>query len=301
MKTGGTALYIASNIEANILATIRDIVLIGSALVVVLLLYIWIHRHTARPLFAYVVAGTSFIVLTIITMSAVVLHLQSDSIGRQHRQANVEFWVCGTEVTPFEQRNRLGDGTFYYQSTDKQITRSGYVSDELHDASLGAFFQTAGGSIQADSIVLPLSNDPSQWLMPSEQQDGDAQGNMTSEFLERYVRTARRYSLLELSDGLRCPDGSTGELQVFSFRIDYDNQTYQQEKIVDPDDLIIEPANSQQPNQCLIIEFAENKNRTNKLCESIGLRDSLRCSEFGVERFSDDTCYFTEITSEEGQ
>ena len=295
-------MHLASSLDVNISATIRDVLLIGVALLIVILLYVWLHRHSVRPIYFYAISALSFVILTVIAIATVVLHSQSVSLGRQHRQANIEFWVCGTEISPLSRRhgliNKLGDSSFYYRSVDKQLTRSGYVLTESADASLGAFFQATGGSIQSDNMVLPLSSNEADWLMPAQWQDGDPQGNMTTEFLQRYVQSSRQ-SWLELSDGLRCPDGSSGKLQLFVYEINHDDQTYQQRKVERPDNFIIEQASRNNPSQCLIIEFSESKERTNKLCQPIGIRDSLRCSEFGIEKFNENVCYLEEVTVEE--
>ena len=292
---------IANSLDANVIATTRDVILIGVSLLIVVSIYLWLHRHTLKPQLAYTVAAISFIVIVAAGIGVASLQLRSDSFGSQHRAANIEFWVCGTELQPLVQSSWLGDTlgekNFYYTHSNKQLSRSGYVMDEQTNASLGAFFEAIGGSVQADSISLPVSDDQVGWLMPADRQDGDPQGDMTTEFLESYVRSTQP-KLLELSDGMRCPDGSSGKLQVFAYDIDYANNTYTQTKIEQPDDFILDAGAAEQPYQCLIVEFSESRERTNKLCESIGVRDKLRCSEFGVDNFTSDTCYLEEVAHE---
>ncbi len=301
MKLVGVTIT-ANSLEANVTATTRDVIIVGIALLLLASIYVWLHRHALRAQYAYVMAALGFVVIVAAGIGVASLQLQSDSLGQQHRAADIEFWVCGTEIQPLAQSawfsDTLGDKNFYYSHENKQVSRSGYVIDEQADASLGAFFTAAGGSIQADNMAIPMNSSDSDWLMPPEHQDGDPQGNMTTEFVERYIRSTQP-KLLELSDGMRCPDGSTGKLQLFVYDIDYANNTYTQTKIDQPDDFVIDYTSIQQPYQCLIIEFSESRERTNKLCEPIGIRDQLRCSEFGVENFSKDTCYLREVTNKE--
>ncbi len=285
-----------SGLEIGVSSTALDALYIGIAVMVVATVYMALHKHYAKAYMLYGIITLSVVIFFAIGLSASLLQTQADSFGRQHRQIGLEFWVCGTEIQPALSNglfsSTLGDKQFYLDE-QKQLQRSGFVMDELPDASLGKFFSTAGGAIQSDSLILPIMSNESDWLMPDNKRDGDLQGNLPTEFLERYVNAGRRQTTLELSSGQRCHDGSTAELQVFAFRISDDGATYYQEKLSAPDDYVI-PISQGDVSDCVIIEYASSKERTNKLCEHIGLRDSRRCSEFRSEDIGTDDCYLTE-------
>lgn len=288
-----------NSLEIGVSSTALDALYLGLALMVVVTVYMLLHKHYAKAYMFYGIVAVSAVIFATIGLSASLLQTQADSFGRQHRQAGLEFWVCGTEIQPALSHglfsSTLGDKQFYLDS-QKQLHRSGFVMNELPDASLGEFFSTAGGAIQSDSLIVPIMVDEADWLMPDARRDGDLQGNLPTEFLERYVNAGRRQTTLELSSGQRCHDGSTAELQVFTFRINDDDATYYQEKLSAPDDYVV-PISHGDVNDCVIIEYANSKERTNKLCEHIGLRDSRRCSEFRSEEAGNDGCYLTETQS----
>lgn len=285
-----------NGLEVGVSSTALDALYIGLALIVVATVYMLLHKHYAKTSMLYGIIAVSAVIFFAISLSAGLLQTQADSFGRQHRQTGLEFWVCGTEIQPALSNgplnSTLGNKQFYINDR-KQLQRSGFVIDELPDASLGEFFRVAGGAIQSDSMILPIMPNVDDWLMPTDKQDGDLQGNLSAEFMKRYVNSVRKQTTLEISSGQRCHDGSTGELQVFAFRMRDDGTTYYQEKLSAPDDYVV-PTQYGDISECVIIEFASAKQRTNKLCEHIGLRDSRRCSEFRDENSGTDGCYLTE-------
>ncbi len=290
--------YLASGLEAGIRSTALEVLIIGAALTLLATIYLLHHKHSFRPGMFYGFAGLSGAIFFSLVISTVAIHIQSDSFGKHQRQASIEFWVCGTEVSPRYQQpgifHTAGSRDFYIDAS-KQVHRSGFVVNEDTDATLGYLFTALGGSVQSDHLTLPLDPIDEKWLMPAHRQDGDPQGNMSVDFLQQFVRTTNQDSaLLELSSGQRCHDGASGQVQIFVYQLHEDGTSYSQTKLEKPDDHII-PADSSQPSQCIIVEFSAEKERTNKLCESFGVRDNKRCSAFGVENLHDDACYLTEV------
>lgn len=272
--------------------TVFEVLFAGIGLLVVALLIARYYKLSDGVIFSLV--GISGILFSVIALSAVVSHIQADSFGPRHRHAAVEFWVCGSELQPRSKslglRNTSGNSLLKLAS-NKHIYRSGYVMNQQQSATLGKALDVMGGSIQSDTLELPLYQDSARWLMPRHRQDGDAQGSLTYEQLERYIRGSDKRPTIHLSNGERCPDGSTAHLQVFVYQ-DNGDGTYYQEKLSRPDDYVLSPHSTMAP--CIIIEYGPSKVRTDKLCQHFGIRDDKRCSAFGVENFSDNLCDMTE-------
>ena len=273
--------------------TAFEVLIVGIGLLVLTLFIARYYKLSDGIIFSLV--GIGGILFSVIALSAIVSHIQADSFGPRHRHAAAEFWVCGSELqhrsNSLGLRNTSGNSLLKLAS-DKHIYRSGYVMDQQQSATLGKALDVIGGSIQSDTLELPLYQDSARWLMPRHRQDGDAQGSLTYEQLERYIRGSDKRPTIHLSSGERCPDGVTADLQVFVYQ-DNGDGTYYQEKLSRPDDYILPPHSTMAP--CVIIEYGPSKVRTNKLCKHFGIRDDKRCSAFGVENFSGSVCDMTEI------
>lgn len=273
--------------------TIVEVLLIGTGLLIILLLVAKFYHRSDRIVLS--IAGIGSTVFMVAFLSALISHIQAESFGPRHRHAGIEFWVCGSELQPRSNpiglRNTRGNHLLVL-SSDKHLYRSGFVMNDMQDATLGQALDTIGGSIQSDTLELPLHQESTSWLMPRYRQDGDAQGSLTSEQLDRFIRGNEKRPNIQLSSGERCPNGSTAKLQTFVY---YDNGdgTYYQEKLSRPDDFILPRHNTLPP--CIIVEYGPAKVRTDKLCQHFGLRDDRRCSVFGVENFFDNVCDMTEV------
>ena len=273
--------------------TMVEVLLIGAGLLIILLLLAKFYQRSDYIVLSLVSIGS--VLFLVIVLSVFISHIRADSFGPRHRHAGIEFWTCGSELQPRSNpmglRNTSGNHLLML-SSDKHLYRSGFVMNDMQDATLGQALDTIGGSIQSDTLELPLYQEPARWLMPRYRQDGDAQGSLTSEQLDRFIRGTEKHPTIQLSSGERCPDGSTAELQTFVY---YDNGdgTYFQEKLSRPDDFVLPQHDTIPP--CIIVEYGPTKVRTEKLCQHFGIRDDRRCSAFGVENFSDGVCDMTEV------
>lgn len=163
--------------------------------------------------------------------STIYLNIISSSGGPVHWHAQYEVWDCGEEldlVDPQGFSNRIGTATLH-EHNDNWIHLEGVVI-EKKDANLGNFMNVIGGNITNDSYQFP-----------------------TTEGLS--VR----------HNGDNCPDGSKGTMQVFVYHTEH--KIFTQKKIADPATYIISPHGSIPPGDCIIIEFGEEKNTTDNLCD----------------------------------
>lgn len=164
--------------------------------------------------------------------STIYVNSISHSKGPVHYHADFEIYNCGQKVDLLDPKglsNKIGTSTLH-EHNDGRIHLEGVVVEEK-DQSLGKFFYVIGGHISSTSLSVPTN-----------------QGQ------------------LELMNEMTCPDGSTATLNVFAYKAV--NGFYVQEKVADPVNYFYAPQ-SQVPNgDCIIIEFGETKDTTDKLCTS---------------------------------
>jgi len=245
------------------------------------------------PLFAIIVA-TVVAVTSFLTYNTIYLNVVSESKGPVHWHADIEYWACGSEIefrdpTGFLS-NKIGTST-YHEHNDKRIHLEGVVVDKARDASLGKFLDVTGGYINDDAIGIPINEDRENWLVTGEQQDGDRQDTGFLSVMDRYVTESTSGDLvLNLNSGsVDCGDG-TGELQVFVYQYDEGTKTYTQTKLDDPAAYVIRDDSLVPPGDCIIVDFDTPKELTDRICEQYGVRDSERCTEFGVKEYDPDLC-----------
>lgn len=210
----------------------------------------------------------------------------------------IEFWACGVELqsTVLTRQNQELLTSWYQHPLEskKQWTFA------AHHASptLPSLIQSMGGEIQQDSVTLPLSEFPEDWLVPTNLQDGDAQGDITAIELQKYTKKASGGTLASFTTGQTCPGTNTiSELQVFVYRSMSDTQ-YGQQKITNLKDFVLQTSQFTPPADCIIVEFGAPKDRTNKLCPSYGIRDSKRCTAFGANVTDPSVCSLTEVQAQ---
>ncbi len=166
--------------------------------------------------------------------TTIYLNQISHTKGPVHWHADFEVWACGKELDlmdPSGLSNRIGTSTFH-EHGDKRMHVEGVVINE-EDASLHRFFTFVGGELHDDHLSFPTDNGFASY------KNGDA-----------------------------CPDGSLGILQVFVHKTDTVKNTFTQEKIEELEDYILSPHSLVPPGDCIIIEFAQEKESTEHLCAS---------------------------------
>ncbi|MBI2028027.1 MAG: hypothetical protein HYT07_00320 [Candidatus Levybacteria bacterium] len=171
--------------------------------------------------------------------STIYLNTVSLSKGPVHYHADFEIWNCGEEIEledPEGLENKVGTSTLH-EHNDSRIHLEGVVVDNL-SASLGNFFEELGGYITPNSLSIRTHNGP-----------------------------------LTLKSNYMCQNGAIGQLQVFVYKTQ--NGIFYQEKIDDPANYVISPHTNVPPGDCIIIEFGEFKNKTDKLCRSFKVQEAL--------------------------
>jgi hypothetical protein len=72
------------------------------------------------------------------------------------------------------------------------------------------------------------------------------------------------------------------QVQVFVYSYDSKSKTYSQRKLYDPSAYTYAREPNVPAGDCIIVEFDEYKDRTDKLCKQYGVKDAERCDKFGV-------------------
>jgi hypothetical protein len=252
------------------------------------------------PLFL-VMAVTLVMSAAILFGSTVYLNVKAESGGPVHWHSDIEFWACGAEMELQDPSglfsNKIGTAT-YHEHNDKRIHLEGVVVRKSEDASLEKFMQVTGGYIHDSSIGIPLNQSAGEWFATGEKLDGDQQPSDAYQRLRSYVSIGEEGSMLQLNNGQTC--GNTpAEIQVFVYSYDKSANTYAQRKLADPSAYIMRNESVVPPGDCVIVEFDRIKERTDKLCEQYGVRDSRRCVEFGVKSYDPSLCNITEVVSPE--
>lgn len=187
--------------------------------------------HVKEVLFVSMTLVIGFVTV-FLAGSTIYLNTVSNSKGPVHWHADIEVWACGQELdfkNPQGWSNKIGTATLH-EHNDKRIHLEGVVV-ENQDASLGKFFTVIGGTISSNTVILPT-----------------IQGTQT------------------LATG-SCPDGTSATPQVFVYKVKED-KTYYQEKLIDPASYVISPHSQVPPGDCVIVEYGEPKDKTDKLCLS---------------------------------
>lgn len=299
------------DLEHHIASISRNVVIIASLILIALvLLSVFLKDRVPKlkPWLFGALTATLVIPTFFLIGSTIYLNVRSESGGPVHWHAEIEFWACGTELelrdpTGFLS-NKIGTNT-YHEHDDKHIHLEGVVVRKSVDASLGKFMQVTGGSLTDRSIGVPLNEDSSTWITKGDKRDGDPQGSMTAEQLSQFVHQAPDGPVARLDGSVTCSDQSQDQeakLQVFVYRYNKEDDTYSQTKINDPAGYVIRDESALgPPADCIIFEYAAEKDRTDKLCEQYGIRDARRCEDFGVKQKTDDLCYAKEVDVSGGE
>ncbi|MBA3724752.1 MAG: hypothetical protein H0W89_07790 [Candidatus Levybacteria bacterium] len=212
--------------------------LIGATVVLAVLVGIslqekYLNEKLKKFLFLAIVVVIAVPTLYMI-ISTVYLNTISVSKGPVHWHADVEVWACGQEVALQDPTgflsNKIGTATLH-EHNDKRIHLEGVVVHP-EDASLGRFFQVIGGELINDSLIVPTNNGP-----------------------------------IPYTNGSMCNNGSEGQVQVFVYQTGED-QYFSQKKLENPNQYLISPYSAVPQGDCVIVEFDQPKDRTDKLCRS---------------------------------
>lgn len=240
-----------------------------------------------KPIFIMIVLAIA-IPSFLMTGSTIYLNTISDSKGPVHWHTDIEFWVCGQEIEirdPYAfLSNKVGTSTFH-EHDDKRIHLEGVVIDAQEDSSLDKFMRVTGGSIEQSKLVIPTEPNPFEDDVDGDKVTGDQE--RVRSFLGKDVDGR---STLSLENGNGCSEQGYAEVQAFLYTFNKQDDTYTQSKLSDPASYKMRDESTVPPGDCLIVEYDIVKSSTDKLCQQFGVRDSVRCVEFGVSTYNPDLC-----------
>lgn len=295
--------FFFANLESQVTSLgTRTVVYASLTLLVCTVLALLLKEKVPKlklPLF--LIMATTLIGSTVILFgSTIYLNTKSESKGPVHWHVEVEYWACGTELELRDPdgflSNKIGTST-YHEHNDKHLHLEGVVVRKANDASLEKFMQVSYGYLTDESIGVALNDDPATWYASGEKADGDPQSLEHTAQLNSYVVQSDRAPVMALKNGAQCGD-QAAELQVFVYKFDKATKTYRQEKLANPTSyLMSEDSSLGPPSDCVIVEFDTPKDRTNKLCEQYGVKDSARCTSFGVHEYDPGQCNIRDVTT----
>lgn len=212
---------------------VASIIILGFVTLTILLKHL--GESVKKLLFAGIVIPTLLASLYMVG-ATLYLNFTSESGGPVHWHADLEIWDCGQKLDiqdPQGVSNRVGTATFH-EHNDDRIHVEGVVT-RRQEAALGRFFGFIGGSLTDDSYQIPTNE-----------------------------------GLIVRHNGDRCPDGNPGTLQVFVYKTSDD--TFFQEKLADFPSYVLSPQGNVPPGDCIIIEFGQEREKTDKLCNFYKLK-----------------------------
>lgn len=228
----------------------------GSVLIAVFLFFSLVYKEKTERGRLFLFWGMTSVIIFVtafITLDTIFKNSSSVTRGPVHWHADFQISVCGkspdaADVLAGEEEheeeehghlevdlkdpdglaNRVGS-TLLHEHGDDRIHIEGAVAD-LSDVTLAKFFESIGGEMHRNRVVLPTN-------------DG----------------------VLTLENGAACPDGTRGTIQVFRYKTE--GNVVFQDKLADFPNYVISPEATIPPGDCLIVEFAEEKDRTDKICD----------------------------------
>lgn len=291
------------DLEQQIASLSIRVILASSILLIVLIAIASLfankkHKYLKKPLFSMIVlivmigTGTLF-------GSTIYLNVKSDSGGPVHWHADIEFWACDVQL---ELRNpsgflsnKIGTSTLH-EHNDQRIHLEGVVVDDSVDATVGKFMRVIGGGISNQSLSVPLADSILEDFVDGDKVDLGGVSN-----IKKYIQTdSIGKKSLNVKNGDSCPKNAESEVQMFVHQYKKSDKTYTQTKIDNPEKYTIRDESIVPPGDCIIVEFGKNKDRTDRLCEQFGVRDSKRCTEFGVSEYNPELCNIREVISTAG-
>jgi len=161
----------------------------------------------------------------------VYLNISSESGGPVHWHADYEIWVCDKKldlIDPTGFENRIGSPVFHEHNDDRIHVEGVLV--RVRDANLESYFEIIGGKLSDSGLSYPTDS-----------------------------------GTVSANNGDLCND-KPGKLQAFVYKTS--GNRYHQQKIADFPHYVLSPYSQVPPGDCIIIEFGEEKNKSDKICET---------------------------------
>ncbi len=247
--------------------SVNLVLLVNGGIILALLIFSLAKREKSEGLKLFLFSGiVAAAAVTTIFLAAdtIVKNQLSASKGPVHWHADFEIFVCGEnpgetqkvqgqtrylaheeeeDIHPEEQNkahlekinlvdptglaNRVGASDFH-EHGDNRIHLEGVVT-RPEDFTLAKFFEAIGGQLTPTLLRAPTK-----------------EGELIAQ------------------NGMTCPDGQKGTLQVFLYKTEGENII--QEKLSNFTDYVISPYGTVPPGDCLIFEFGPLKDKTENIC-----------------------------------
>lgn len=224
----------------QLIKTTIQYTIIGTIIVLFLIfISLFCKKTEMRRWFLFLGIAIPVILATLYSAGTTIyLNVVSETKGPVHWHADFEIWNCEEKVDlvdPSILTNRVGSAVFHEHGDDR-IHVEGVVLD-TREVDLQHFFAQVGSILREEYFVIP--------------------GNQ---------------GVVEMKNGQQC-DGNPGKLQVFLYRVVNPEESkeqflYEQIKLDDFEEYVLSPYSYIPPGDCLIIEFGQEKERTDKLCET---------------------------------
>ncbi len=268
-----------------------SVALVSAAVVMIIILTAMaVLTHERWPKFKAPLFTLTVLVTVITTLvlggATVTLSLNSPTGGPVRWGTDYQIWACGNQLDLRNPHglmgNRIGTATLYEQN-DGRMHYDGTPTNLPDDASLGRFMQSVGGEISDGSLTVPLND-----------QSGFSGQPTTPQEVEPYINTTQSGATAQFVNNQSC-GGTIAQVQAFVYHYNEGTKTYYQTKLDHPANYELSRTSTSPPGDCVIIEFAPPKDRTDHLCQSYGARDYDRCTEFGVAADKVASCDIREL------
>ena len=209
------------------------LIYIASAIIIIsVILAIKLNKkNSLKTAFFLLITIPTIIVTIFLVGSTIYINIIAHTKGPVHWHADFEIYNCDKKVdiiNPKGISNRVGSSTFH-EHGDNRIHIEGVVVN-LEDVNLQNFFKFIGGSITNDYAIIPTNE-----------------------------------GILEIRNNNLC-NRKLGRLQAFLYTTE-DNRI-KQEKINNFPEYIPSANSLVPPGDCIIIEFNEEKNKTDYICKT---------------------------------
>jgi len=229
-----------ADISEQLKSSSMTYITIASIIAVILVLFSIYEKDKSEKTKIFLFLGMAIPVILATAYSAgstIYLNLISETEGPVHWHADYEMWDCGRKielVKPKGISNRVGSAVFH-EHNDNRIHVEGVVTDKS-EVGLHNFFTTIGGMLSKSTLYLPTDN-----------------------------------GFAEIKKGGLC-NSKEAKIQVFLYKVknpdDVKNWVFEQQKLEDFENYVLAPYSNVPPGDCIIIEFDEEKEKTEHICET---------------------------------
>ncbi|MBI4894471.1 MAG: hypothetical protein HY833_01915 [Candidatus Aenigmarchaeota archaeon] len=217
-----------------------QLILLATLVITVVVLVSFFHKRKGEKekivlFLAILVSSVS--VTVFMSASTVYINTISETGGPIHWHADFEIWKCGQKLNvmdPTGIENRIGTPLLHEHNDDRMHVEGTVVRKS--ELNMGKFFQVIGGHISNSDFFIPTNS-----------------------------------GVVGATNGDLC-DGKVGKLQAFVYRVTNPDELkrwkFVQEKVGDIPSHVLSPYSLIPPGDCIIIEFGEEKDTTEHMCET---------------------------------